>query len=202
MKGWKRRKMNRKIQVLDGIGYVELIEVHGREALLSQIAGLSHNSEKGPSVAKLLEWEHTSPLEFAGMIFKIKAPLFVNRQLFRHRTFSYLEQSGRYNKMQPEFYVPNDDAEIMATYSATYEEYLDLLKRGIPKEQARAILPLGMYSTFYVKMDLRNMLNFFELRLDSHAQKEIQEYAYAILNFAREYFPSIGEYITEKMLLD
>ena len=177
----------------DNIGYVELVKVNGDEKLISKVAGISYDSQTGPSVEKLIRLGHTSPLEFADMIFKIKAPIFTARQLFRHRHANYMEKSGRYTKFDIEFYLPenNKKDEISKQCTQSYETYIKLLDDGIKKEEARMILPVNMYTTFYWKINMRSMINFLNLRLDKHAQKNIREYANLIYLFAKESFPSI-----------
>ena len=175
-------------------GSVELVNVLGDEQLISKIAGISHDSEKGPSIEKLLKWEHFSPFEFASMTFKIKCPIFVARQLFRHRTGHYLERSLRYCEANLEMFLPNEDnvEEMLELVSKLYH---DLLSKDVPKERARAVLPLGLYTEYYFQMDMRNLMHMLKMRLDESAQGETREYAHAILKHVQESFPTIGEYL-------
>jgi Predicted alternative thymidylate synthase len=190
-----------KIKVLDDTGFVELVSVQGDEELISRVAGISHESEKGPGVAKLLEWGHMSPFEFASMTFRIKCPIFVARQLFRHRTGHYMEKSLRYCEGKPEFYVPKTQqaVEYKEQYQNAWEMYKTLVAWKEPKEQARCVLPMGMYTEYYFQMDMRNLISLLKLRLDEHAQMETQEYARAILRFLDAHFPVISDYIIKSV---
>lgn len=179
-----------------GDGYVELIDWMGSDLDISSIAGISHDNEKGPGVDKLIEWGHNVPLEFGQIILKIKTPIFVARQFFRSRTFSYVEKSGRYNDLSDiDYFMPTryDIPEVIDEFSQAYaedtERYKRLLGYGVPKELARVILPLGMYTEFYVRMDMNNARKMLKLRTDSHAQKEMQDYANAIVKALEVVFP-------------
>lgn len=150
---------------------------------------------------------HWSPFEMSFIKFKITTPIFVARQFMRHRTWSYNEMSLRYVEPLELFYVPkpfrfksksakqgsgedvNEDdprAELIeATYKASletaYEAYQRLIKLGIAPELARGVLPVSQYTTFIAATDFRNLLHFFALRLDHHAQKEIRDLAQQML---------------------
>lgn len=142
----------------------------------------------------------------------IKCPIFIARQFQRHRTCSFNEISGRYSKLKNEYYIPkvfksqsksnkqkSDEPinevdqykcnEILDNMSSqafiAYEELL----RFVSREQARMILPLNTYTEFFMQMNLRNLLHFLDLRLDSHAQDETQEYAFAIYTLVKQFFP-------------
>ncbi len=161
----------------------------------------------------LLQHEHWSPFEMVEFKFHVKAPLFVARQWFRHRTASVNEISGRYSVIKDEFYVPKEwrlqdtknkqgsvgqldpltnayatDAYTEALEYA-YKAYQALLDAGVAREMARMVLPVSVYTQFYWKQDLRNLLHFLKLRRDSHAQWEIRQYAEAILKLIRPLVP-------------
>lgn len=149
--------------------------------------------------------EHMSPFEFPTLIWHVKCPIFVARQYMRHRAFSFNEASGRYKELDAEMYEPESwrrqDTEnkqgsideldfqdtvdeaywlIDSAYNRATSVYHTLLEDGVAREQARTVLPMGTYTEFYVRTDLRNLLHFLELRMDSHAQKEIQDIADAM----------------------
>lgn len=183
-------------------GYVELIATGLREEEISEIAGISHDSPKGPSIEKLLEWDHMSPLEFGDVTYKIKCPIFVARQLFRHRTGKYMERSLRYCEGKPQFYIPpkgNSDLLFDGSYREIYKAYEELVASGEPKEQARAILPLGLYTEYYFKIDLRNLINLLKLRLHKDAQFETRRFAEAMLELIREVYPSVYNYVVKSI---
>ncbi len=71
----------------------------------------------------------------------------------------------------------------------TYKKYQHLLKLGLAREMARIILPLGQYTQFYWTVNVRSLMNFINLRADSHAQWEIQQYAIAIAQIFKEKCP-------------
>jgi thymidylate synthase (FAD) len=185
------------MQVLDK-GYVQLVSVEGNEEYISRIAGISHDSAKGPSIEKLLDWGHFSPFEFASMTFKIKCPIFVARQLFRHRTGHYMEKSLRYCQAKQDAYIINDESKMKQLYIQAWEAYEEMIAKGYPKEQARAVLPVGIYTEYYFKMDMRNLISLLILRCAKDAQKETQQFAGAMLVIVGLYFPTIRKYIEEK----
>jgi len=164
----------------------------------------------------LLRHEHTSPFEHVIFELHCKMPIFVARQWIRHRTARLNEISGRYSVMKDEFYLPprsqislqstdnkqgrNPEAVpselqdkvlelLKKDQSASYANYTDILNDGIARELARINLPLSMYTEWYWQMDLKNMLHFLKLRMDSHAQWEIQEYARAVSKIVKAVCP-------------
>jgi len=114
--------------------------------------------------------------------------------LFRHRTGHYLERSLRYCEANLEMFLPNEDnvEEMLELVSKLYH---NLLSKDVPKERARAVLPLGLYTEYYFQMDMRNLMHMLKMRLDESAQGETREYAHAILKHVQESFPTIGEYL-------
>ena len=204
-------------------GYVVLVDTMGDDRTAAQCARTSfHNANAPRSVeddAKLTRYlvthRHTTPLEFCQLRVYMKLPIFVARQLIRHRTASVNEMSLRYVTAVNEFYVPNvercqrqsttnkqgsaaetvDDpatvrAIIQASGDAAYAQYERLLELGLSKELARTVLPLGTYTEWYWQTDLHNFLHMCKLRLDPHAQYEIRVYAQAMLDLARGDFPT------------
>jgi thymidylate synthase (FAD) len=159
----------------------------------------------------LLVNKHTSPFEHVQFTFEVSAPIFVFRQWHRHRTWSYNEISARYTELPEQFYVPsvesigmqhasnkqmrttvalNEEAELnrkieIAEYvgrcKESFDQYRTLIEAGWPRELARAVLPVSTFSRMAATVDLHNLMGFLRLRLHEHAQKEIQEYAVAML---------------------
>lgn len=164
-------------------------------------------------VQYLAEHEHIAPFRHAYMTFHVKAPLFVFRQWMKHRIASdFNELSGRYvNLTEAEFYLPdvfrnqhkdnkqgsegqiaeNDKAQLIYTVSCenSLNQYSELLKLGVCKEQARCVLPQSMYSEVYWTASLQAVSHFVDLRTDSHAQWEIQQYAFVIKQIVSELYP-------------
>ncbi len=150
---------------------------------------------------------HGSPFEHTSMTFFISAPIFVFREFMRHRIASYNEESGRYRELRPVFYVPAKERNLVQVgkpgsysfipgteeqYSVTvnaikesctqaYENYKKMLKVGVAREVARAVLPVTLYSSMYVTMNARALMNFLSLRTSregshfpSYPQREIE----------------------------
>jgi len=168
----------------------------------------------------LLRNDHTSPFEQVVFTFHTKMPVFVARQWVRHRMARLNEISGRYSVMSDEFYVPapEDVAEqspdnkqgrmaepmsseraekvrqtIDAVHQQAYTGYKTLLEDGTARELARVVLPLSMYTEWYWQIDLHNLFRFLKLRMDSHAQKEIREYAFVMRDLASKVCPMAFE---------
>lgn len=155
----------------------------------------------------LMRDRHGTPFEHNSMTFYVQAPIFVFREFQRHRMASYNEESGRYRQLQPVFYVPGRDrllvqegrpgkyeffpgtdeqrdlidAEVRRTSTEAYAAYERMLDAGVAREVARMVLPLNIYSSMYVTMNARSLMNFLSLRTkrdDSHfpsfPQREIE----------------------------
>ena len=203
-----------KIELFDGQGYVELVDHMGDELRIVNAAKISYGrqtdtlDENSKGILKsLLSNGHTSPLEQVCFTFLVKAPIFVVRQWFRHRTWSYNEKSRRYSKDTPEFYIPEyftggnvnpeDKSAVERVFNASYiyakDMYETLLAKGVKAEQARIVLPTAMMTEFYGTVDLSNLIKFLNLRDDAHAQYEIQEYAKAIKTLVKPILPTVAE---------
>jgi len=158
---------------------------------------------------------HTSPFEMCKMTFNIKMPIFIARQYVRHRMQNINEQSARYSQLPADFYIPtkwraqdtknkqgsvlqeewpssfhlNTSEQLASWCRDAYKLYESMLAAGIAREMARMVLPLNIYTEFYTTWDLKNLLHFFSLRDDPHAQWEHQQYGKAMKMFAQHYFP-------------
>lgn len=155
----------------------------------------------------LLRNKHTSPFEMCEIVLYIKLPIFVAAQWIRHRTANINSYSARYSILKDEFYVPEPSSlkyqdannkqasgnealpldvamkvcdEIAEHSAQTYALYESMMERGVSREYARMILPQNIYTYWYWKIDLHNLMHFLTLRLSDHAQYEIQEYAKVI----------------------
>lgn len=202
--------MNKEIKVLDH-GVVVLKEIMGTDQTIVDSARVSYQkgTKKVSTDRDLLRYlvrhKHHSPLEMCEMRFYIKAPIFVFRQIVRHRTASMNEISGRYSELSDDLYTPKEfrlqslsnkqgsGCETLKfnieSYSKAWSEYQALLNKGVAREQARIVIPLATYSEIYWKCDLRNIFNFLLLRLKDNAQQETREYAKAIGSKVKKYFP-------------
>lgn len=211
-----------EVKVLDH-GYVALVDTMGHDRTPAQTARTSFRNRvvRTPEEdAKLTDYlvrnRHTTPLEFCQVLFYMKMPIFVARQLVRHRTASINEVSYRYVQAAREYYVPAPermqrqatsnkqgssdetiDEPLMAqelmhqTCELAFDGYQALLAQGLAAEIARTVLPCGTYTEWYWQSDLHNFLNMLRLRLDAHAQYEIRVFARAMLELAYPHFPTI-----------
>lgn len=195
-------------------------------ARVSYGEGTKTVSQDGALIDYLLRHQHTSPFEQVVMTFHVKMPIFVARQWVRHRTGRMNEVSGRYSIMKEEFYVPEESkvsfqssnnkqgraeqafdkesaekiiCDLQNGQKAAYEDYSELIEKGLAREIARINLPLSLYTEFYWQMDLHNLFRFLKLRLDSHAQYEIREYAEALLEICKKVAPMATESFVNHM---
>jgi len=144
--------------------------------------------------------------------FHMKMPLFIARQHMRHRTASINEISARYSEMKDEFFVPeefrcqasvnrqgsegviknNDNVvEFLSEHNHhSHEQYSSqMTEDNVFREQTRMILPQTMYTEFYWKINLHNLLQYLRLRMDTHAQEEIRDYAQAVYSLIKPHIP-------------
>jgi len=168
---------------------------------------------------KLIEYlwknKHGTPFEMVVFKFHVKLPIFIARQWMRHRAATFNEISARYSKMKDCFYVPElnriqgqsetnkqGSSEELSNVNKTlayniflkasenaFNDYKELLNLGVSRELARTVLSTSIYTEFYWKVDLRNLLSFISLRSDSHAQFEIREYSDAIFKIIKDIVP-------------
>jgi thymidylate synthase (FAD) len=155
----------------------------------------------------LMRDRHGSPFEHNSMTFYVQAPIFVFREFMRHRIASYNEESGRYRELNPVFYVPSPERNLIQTGKPgayefhpgtaeqtalveqqtrdvsrhAYDAYQRMLEAGVAREVARIVLPLTIYSSMYVTMNARSLMNFLSLRtkregshFPSFPQREIE----------------------------
>ncbi|MFD0310608.1 FAD-dependent thymidylate synthase [Streptomyces sp. NPDC127119] len=156
----------------------------------------------------LMRDRHGSPFEHNSMTFLISAPIFVFREFMRHRVgWSYNEESGRYRELQPVFYVPDESRKLIQegrpgkyvftegtpsqhatvsrvlgdSYQQAYSAYQKLLAEGVAREVARAVLPVGLFSSMYATCNARSLMHFLGLRtqhelarVPSFPQREIE----------------------------
>lgn len=181
-----------------------------RAARVSYGLGLKSKEEDDRLLNYLVRNYHTSPLEMIVVSFRFKIPIFIARQLVRHRTFSFNEYSMRYSEAVDDFYLPDklygqcdvnkqgssktsiDDLylnKIRLSNDRSYITYKELLNAGVARETARGVLPTNIYTEMYCSVNLNNLFKFLQLRMDSHAQWEIQELARAVHTLAKEILP-------------
>lgn len=213
---------SQKVNVLDTIGYVEVLDIFGSDLTVVNAARVSFAKESkefseqdGKLVRYLAKHHHISPFFHPQIHMRIKMPIFVAREWFRHQIgFARNEVSRRYVDAPPECYVPQpeqirardpklkqgsksepvDNAEYAYEHVREITEeavgvYNTLLKNGVAPEVARMILPQSMYTEFVETGSLAAYARLCNLRLDPTAQKEIREYATAVDTLLREKFP-------------
>ncbi|MCE0506976.1 FAD-dependent thymidylate synthase [Roseivivax sp. GX 12232] len=167
----------------------------------------------------LMRHWHSTPFEMCEIKLHVKLPVFVARQWIRHRTANVNEYSARYSILDREFYIPAPEAlaaqsvvnnqgrgEALSGEEAervlrwlrddsmrAYDHYEEMIsqegQQGLARELARMNLPANIYTQWYWKVDLHNLLHFLRLRADAHAQYEIRVYADAIGEMVRDWVP-------------
>lgn len=207
-----------EIKVLDK-GFVRYIDHMGSDLRIVEAARISYQSpSKGDDAdKKLLHYlyknRHTSPFEMCKITFNIKMPIFVMRQFVRHRMQNLNEVSARYTELPDDFYIPDNfrlqdtknkqsSGDFVSSLTnglarenlkkqcqTAYDLYKQMLTNGISREMARFVLPVSIYTEIYCCWDLKNLMHFFSLRDDPHAQWEHQEYGRAMKRIATELFP-------------
>lgn len=198
---------------LDAALASDLAVVNGARVSFNQESDELGEREEG-LIRFLVRERHGSPFEHGYFRFLVKAPLFVVREHHRHRAgHAYNEWSGRYSKMEPEFYVPEnvrtqvgkpgaysfepvaDDVRALARteieHQATqaFAAYERMLEQGVAKEVARTVLPLSTYTKYYWSCNPRSLMHFCGLRNHESAQYEIRQYAAAAESFLERLLP-------------
>ncbi len=172
------------------------------------------DSDRG-LITFLMRDRHGTPFEHNAFRFHIRCPIFVAREWFRHRVGSFNEFSMRYARATDDFYVPEADdvrsqvgkpgaysfepvdpelaeetrERLREIYDAAYTVYEELVARGVARELARAVLPVGAYTEFYWTVNARSLMNFLSLRAAEAAQREIRRYAEACETFLAAQMP-------------
>ncbi len=175
------------------------------------------NEDRG-LIRYLARHRHTTPFEMIEFKFHHVMPIFIARQWIRHRTANVNEYSARYSVVKDRFYRPSlanvrkqsmanrqggeepiDEStasEFLAYLDKTeslYKDYEGLMEKGVTRELARIGLPVSVYTEWYWKIDLHNLFHFLSLRMDAHAQQEIQDYARAMFALIKPICPIAAE---------
>lgn len=201
------------VALIDYMGTDACIE---RAARVSYGYGTRRASQTRGLLRYLRRHLHTTPSEMVELKFHCSMPMFVARQWIRHRTASVNEYSGRYSLMPMLFYTPAP--EQLQTQSRTNsqgrsgeavpeQKYAEAVRRweqiraqsreayewmtteDMARELARIDLPLSTFTQWYWKVDLHNLLHFLKLRVDPHAQWEIQAYGRVMAGILKEVAP-------------
>lgn len=192
-------------------------EVIAECARVSYSKGTKRKSSDEGLIRRLLRKDHTSPFEMAEIRWRISAPIFVARQLVRTRTANWNETSLRYSEAEPNrTWHPMAPADVRAqgkvnkqvgegeltpaNASAAFEVFQDaqadaeayyeqLLTLGVCREQARGVLPVDLYTTWYFKIDLNNLMKMLSKRMAPDAQAETRAFAFAMFEHFRVLYP-------------
>ena len=189
--------MSKQITYTSDLG-VELINVSASDQSVVDAARVSTGSESQENrglINFLVKNRHGSPFEHNSFTFKIHAPIFVAREFMRHRIgFSYNEESGRYKELEPVFYIPpaqrslvqigkagryefvdGNESQYRLTQFAiknssevAYKQYESMLHSGIAREVSRMVLPVNIYTSFFVTCNARSLMSFLSLRTSSN----------------------------------
>jgi len=216
-----------KINVLDN-GFVQYVSHMGDDLTVVNAARVSFNKESeefGERDEKLIQYlakhKHWTPFAHPQITLRIKAPIFVRTQLFKHKVgFTENEISRRYVTFEPEIYNPNwrsapingakqgsadfitDEAlnnRLDFLYGIVTENvkvYEELLKLGVAPEQARSVLPQGTYTEWWWTGSLSAYARVYAQRIDTHAQWEIQQYAKGIGQIIEKLYPISWKVLT------
>jgi thymidylate synthase (FAD) len=217
----------KKINVLDN-GFVQYVSHMGDDLTVVNAARVSFNKESeefGERDEKLIQYlakhKHWTPFAHPQITLRIKAPIFVRTQLFKHKVgFTENEISRRYVTFEPEIYNPNwrsapingakqgsadfitDEAlnnRLDFLYGIVTENvkvYEELLKLGVAPEQARSVLPQGTYTEWWWTGSLSAYARVYAQRIDTHAQWEIQQYAKGIGQIIEKLYPISWKVLT------
>jgi len=191
---------------------VKLIQIAGSDQSVANIAGISYNKELS-SVDRLIPFliknGHHSPFEHTLLTFYVEVPIFVARQIMRHRIgFSWNEMSRRYVDSEPEFDVSwhggegDIDFPIAGLLADIKKMYVSLNKGGLKmREFARQILPVCTTTKIYMSCNIRSFWNFQVLRNSPHAQAETRQFAKLLLEelLKREEYSVSNKYFLETL---
>lgn len=203
------------------MGSVRLVDHMGDDSAVVQAARVSYGkgtksvSDDRALIRYLMRHKHTTPFEMVEFKFHVRCPMYIARQWLRHRTASVNEISARYSILDENYFLPDNlrcqsdvrgqgGDEIMegdeflllkqkASCDMAFHTYDELLKKGCSRELARGHLPMNTFTEFYWKIDLHNLLHFLKLRVDNHAQKEIQDLARQVADLIRPIVPVTWE---------
>ena len=204
------------VRLVDSMGGDDAIV---QAARVSYGKGTSKVSQDRGLIRYLMRHRHTTPFEMVEFKFHCKMPIFVARQWVRHRTANINEYSLRYSEARDEFYYPESKHiqfqsalnkqgrsgnvpkqltdKVMKYFKEISERSFDMYKElneaGLARELIRAILPVNLYTEWYWKNDLHNLLHFIGLRSDSHAQYEIRVYSDAMAKAVKNVAPFAWE---------
>ena len=159
---------------------------------------LTHEGRMGDD--PLITLEGMASFMFNSLLtFRVKVPLFIARQIMRHRSFAYQEQSRRYQDEEKAPFEFWSTDEFDFDYSRSIEDYNDIIDNDYPAEIARVVIPQAAYTTMYMQGDLDAWINYFNLRLDLHTQKAHRELAIEMYSMIEEFVPKAFKHIENRV---
>ncbi len=197
---------------------VELLSHYGSDEMVSNVARVSYGKESSnyeeEQNAKLINYlvnhKHTSPFRHPQLQFRIKCPIYVERQLHKHQVgISVNSISGRYVDFSDSYYkieqfrlqsksskqgsgenlngADNEHAKQIQSKVIEWckKAYIDLLDLGISKEQARSVLPLSLETEFIWTGSLLAFFHMCNLRLKEDTQKETRDIVTEMLELVK-----------------
>lgn len=202
-----------KVELLDSMGN-DLAVINAARVSLGNESREMGSRERG-LMNYLMREHHGTPFEMVDFKFRVHVPIGVSREWMRHRD-SYNEISTRYVEMEPTFYFPENEnvrtqvgkpghytfetmnhgdasdalGMMNLAYQTAWKQYTAMLKLGVAKEVARNVLPLGIYTQFIWKVNLRSLLNFLKLRLGPTALLEIRQCAQMVFDLIEPIAPA------------
>jgi len=234
--------MTKTINLLDH-GFVNLVDYMGSDLTVVNAARVSFNkesdwdsdphwtgnrehklSEKDQKlISYLAKHKHWTPFAHPQITLRIKAPIFIRTQLFKHKVgFVENEVSRRYVSDTPEIYCPqwrskptngakqgSEDfvnSDLVNSYNSAWEQiakpalevYHKLIVEGVAPEQARSVLPQGTYTEWWWTGSLSAYARVYAQRIDPHAQWEVRQYAQAIYDIIQPLYPVSWKALTGK----
>lgn len=174
---------------------VKLVDTTGSDESVARAARASVGGDAGEVTRGFIDFlmknRHGSPFEHNLFTFYVECPIFVSREIVRHRVgMSFNELSGRYAELPPHFYVPHVSRDLVQVGKAgeyrfesgdaaqfdqvrmsledisvrAYREYRRMMEKGIAREVARMVLPVSTYTAMYVTCNARSLMHFLSLR--------------------------------------
>jgi thymidylate synthase (FAD) len=205
-----------------------------RVVQVAKVSTLGANSRDAAGNTRLLKYlyrdQHGVPFEHVLFTFYLEIPIFVSRQIVKHRLSSINEESGRYREFQPSFYIPRDERKLVQvgktgdyvfengspdqmeavrwvlknSSQAFWNNYEKLLEIGVAKEVARMHMPVNTYTSMFLTINLRSLMNFVTKRKEwaeadvvSHAQDEIELVTDKMVDIIKEKFPNVWDAFEE-----
>lgn len=198
-----------------------------RSARVSTKGESAEKAEADGLIRYLWRHGHGTPFEYPQLHFRITAPKHSTIQILKHRLSTINEESMRYREFNPTFYVPGEERPVVqvgkvSEYKFEYSEeklriaqkaheavakfswdlYQEQLEAGVAQEVARGVLPLNIYSSLIISMNLRSWINFVKLRTTdygSNAQYEINQVGQEVKAVLEEHFPTVMGCVNEDL---